>query len=589
MQINVNKGVTMADSAQMKKKVELPTDSWIRELQTRLALKKHFIVIHGNIRDKYCCHGKNLTMSEMLREVFASCDLILRFNIAEGLLFEKGEKKDFAKLAGIDVSIVSGDVVLSNPEMIFIYLKKIFGQKKQQIMIRFDYFGSLNRYPTAMIQLQNFLNDETIAQNGHTIIIESKNLFDIDQDLRQVSCGAAVVRASRPNCHERRRFIDDLMIPAVNTGDIGLEELKNLTSGLGYKQIAELIEHYYEKGETLRQEIFRLKADIQAAENGDIMEITKTQWGFDAFAGMEGVKERFLIIKKSMIKGDVRNVPMGVLFTGPPGTGKTALAEAFAKEVGFSFVKFKSVFNKWVGETESRMERFLTAVKDLAPVIVFIDEVDKCFSGSGENDGGVSDRVRQKFQTLLGDTTLRGKVLVLMATNYPERIDPELKRAGRCDLIIPFIPPLDDEILPIIKSVLAREKYEVKTKDEDLSGWASKLHDYSRAAIVEIIRRAFEHACLRDEDRALTLEDFNWAYGDFIPTKMDQRKIDAMTKLAIEGCSSRSLLPKNYDTILKDIERRELTGYKTEIKKAPEPETPREIPSVDNTGAIELD
>src|SRR5258705_13133337 len=157
---------------------------------------------------------------------------------------------------------------------------------------------------------------------------------------------------------------------------------------------------------------------------------------------MDEVKKDLLVIADSIREGRSSRVPMGILFTGPMGTGKTFVAEAFAKECGLTTIKLKNFRSKWVGATEGNLEKILNVVKAIGQVVVIIDEGDRAFgSGEGESDGGTSSRVIGRIKEFMSDTDNRGRVLFIVMTNRPDKLDVDLKRAGRLDRKIPFLYP----------------------------------------------------------------------------------------------------------------------------------------------------
>ena len=81
---------------------------------------------------------------------------------------------------------------------------------------------------------------------------------------------------------------------------------------------------------------------------------------------MDEVKRDLTLIAKNIREGRRNRVPMGLLFTGPMGTGKTFVAEAFAKESGLTAIKLKNFRSKWVGATEGNLERILQVIIDLS-------------------------------------------------------------------------------------------------------------------------------------------------------------------------------------------------------------------------------
>ena len=104
--------------------------------------------------------------------------------------------------------------------------------------------------------------------------------------------------------------------------------------------------------------------------------------GFEVVGGMEEVKKDLRAVAENIREGRTSRVPMGILFTGPMGTGKTFVAEAFAKECGLTTIKLKNFRSKWVGATEGNLEKILTVIKAIGQVVVIIDEGDRAFGNT---------------------------------------------------------------------------------------------------------------------------------------------------------------------------------------------------------------
>ncbi|WP_336110002.1 AAA family ATPase [Streptomyces sp. PTD9-10] len=140
-------------------------------------------------------------------------------------------------------------------------------------------------------------------------------------------------------------------------------------------------------------------------------------------------------------------VERGVLFHGPPGTGKTLLARALAHECGSRFLSVRGpeLLDKWFGESERAVRDLFQRARNLAPSILFFDEVDALAPrrNSGGGDGGAANRVVNQLLAELDGLEDLGHVTVVGATNNHERIDPALLRPGRLGLHIEV--PLPDE------------------------------------------------------------------------------------------------------------------------------------------------
>ena len=150
----------------------------------------------------------------------------------------------------------------------------------------------------------------------------------------------------------------------------------------------------------------------------------------------------------------------GVLFTGPPGTGKTMLARIIASQAHAEFYEISGpeVFSKWYGESEELLRRIFEHASARERSIIFFDEID---SVAGQRSGDaheVSRRVVAQLLTSMDGFTSEQNVVVIAATNRPQDIDIALRRPGRFDWEIEF--PLPDrhdreQILTIAAAKLA--------------------------------------------------------------------------------------------------------------------------------------
>ena len=133
---------------------------------------------------------------------------------------------------------------------------------------------------------------------------------------------------------------------------------------------------------------------------------------------------------------------MGILFTGPMGTGKTFVAEAFAKECGLTTIKLKNFRSKWVGATEGNLEKILSVIRAIGQVVVIIDEGDRAFGNTdGEGDGGTSSRVIARIKEFMSDTSNRGPHPVPRDDQPPRqaRRRPEARRPPRPEDPVPLL------------------------------------------------------------------------------------------------------------------------------------------------------
>jgi transitional endoplasmic reticulum ATPase len=181
----------------------------------------------------------------------------------------------------------------------------------------------------------------------------------------------------------------------------------------------------------------------------------------------------------------------GFLLFGPPGTGKTLLAKAVAREAEANFIATKSadLLSKWYGESEQQVSRLFARARQVAPAVIFIDEIDSLAPsrGGGIGEPAVTERV---VNTLLAEMDgleeLQG-VVVIGATNRPALLDPALLRPGRLDELV-FVPVPDREgRLKILHIHTARMPL---AEDVDLESVAERTHGYTGADLEDLVRRA---------------------------------------------------------------------------------------------------
>jgi SpoVK/Ycf46/Vps4 family AAA+-type ATPase len=263
---------------------------------------------------------------------------------------------------------------------------------------------------------------------------------------------------------------------------------------------------------------------------------------------MDEVKKDLGLIAKNIREGRTKRVPMGLLFTGPMGTGKTFVCEAFARESGLTTIKLKNFRSKWVGATEGNLEKILSVIQAIGQILVIIDEGDRAFGGSeGEGDGGTSSRVIARIKEFMSDTENRGRVLFILMTNRPDKLDIDIKRAGRLDRKIPFLyPQTADEVLTILGAQFRKNKVRFEGAVADYLPSAGRIVGYSNADIEAIVLLAADYASHDGgADAQVNPETLERAVTDYLPSR-DVEMIEYMELLAVFEASNRRMLPKKY-------------------------------------------
>ncbi len=351
--------------------------------------------------------------------------------------------------------------------------------------------------------------------------------------------------------HERQRYILSLL-EAQPDATARAAKLASLTSGMSSDEIRHLINPDAPLPETQDQdplaellELMRArKREIIEKECAGLIEFIESKHGLEAVGAMDSIKNELLSIADAVRSGNAASIPMGLLFVGAMGTGKTFVAKAFARSSGLPAIALKNFRDRWVGSTEANLEKVLTMIRALGPIILVIDEGDRAFgSESGETDGGTSSRVMARLKAFMSDPENRGRVLFILMTNRPDKLDVDIKRAGRLDRKIPFFYPGDPEaVKAIINAILARHGVPHQFDDDaQLEPELRAMCDYSIADIEAVALLAHDLA----GDTAVSIDHLSRAVADYLPAR-DLKMIEYMELLAVFEASRRSLLPPKY-------------------------------------------
>ncbi len=188
----------------------------------------------------------------------------------------------------------------------------------------------------------------------------------------------------------------------------------------------------------------------------------------------------------------------GVLLYGPPGTGKTLLAKAVAKESEANFIQVKgpSLLSMWVGKSEEGMRKVFERARQVAPCVVFFDEIDSLAGRRGMEQGTkVTERVLNQLLAEMDGLEDLNDVLVIGATNRPDMLDTALLRPGRFDKILLVNAPEEEGRLQILKIHTSKMPL---AKDINLKEIAKDTTGYTGADLEAVVREAAYFALRED-------------------------------------------------------------------------------------------
>ena len=223
-----------------------------------------------------------------------------------------------------------------------------------------------------------------------------------------------------------------------------------------------------------------------------MLEVSHVKWqnvgGLDA-AKVE-VREAIELPLKDRQKIDDLGIepPRGILLYGPPGTGKTLIAKAVASESGANFIPVRGpqLLSKWVGESERAVREIFKKARQVAPSIIFFDELDALAPERGRgNDSHVSDNVLNQILTEMDGLIELKDVVIMGATNRPEMVDPALLRAGRFDRLVYIGEPVFEDR----KQIIGIHTRFMPLEGSSLEEIVGLTAPYNEEAIVELIEK----------------------------------------------------------------------------------------------------
>ncbi|MDI9611348.1 MAG: CDC48 family AAA ATPase [Archaeoglobales archaeon] len=240
-----------------------------------------------------------------------------------------------------------------------------------------------------------------------------------------------------------------------------------------------------------------------------LVEIPKLSW--EDVGGLEEVKREIIEAVEWPLKFPEKfkkfgiKPPKGILLFGPPGTGKTLIAKAVANESEANFISVKGgeLLSKWLGESEKAVRKIFRRARQVAPCIIFFDEIDAIAQMRGIDEGSraVERVLNQILIEMDGLEELHG-VVVIGATNRPDILDPALLRPGRFDRLVYVKPPDRKSRLAIFK---IHTKSMPLAEDVDLEELSELTEGYVGSDIEAICREAVMLA-IREDPNAEKVE-----------------------------------------------------------------------------------
>ena len=315
-------------------------------------------------------------------------------------------------------------------------------------------------------------------------------------------------------------------------------------------------------------------------EKSGLLEVINTLESMDTIGGNENLKE--WVTKSLLLVGEEARAfhahpPKGVLLVGVPGCGKSLAAAAIATVSNRPLLRFDvgKVFDKYQGESEVKIRRCLATAEAIAPCVLWIDELEKSFSGTkgSDSDGhGTTKRVFSTFLTWLQEK--KADVFLVATANNVDSLPPELYRPGRIDASFWLGLPEEAQREEILKIHLKKLDRPVDMfSDEDMKKLVKASEKFSGAALQVWVQAAVNYAFINGHKEA-TLQDFLDTVQEVAVTDMSEKNIVAALEWAKKNrawLALRSVAKTSEPEVAKDrkVNLKLDAGSKLQLKTAP--------------------
>jgi AAA+ superfamily predicted ATPase len=553
---------------ELRRSAELPAwyPSWAAQLaDLYFSGTTAAFVLHGNTYDLFrigADEARYGVLSEFLAEqLFGRWSLILHYDLGRGLraLAGRDDKrlKEMVALANKRVGDLSA--LPKDPASTFGVLDRfvrnnIMASEDDRLSLavvidQASYIfpsgepGRLNLQASSqLVTMLNWAVSPHVKRLNMAFVLVDERLADLNDRLAG-NPHVASIEVPLPAEKERDAFIHVTTVGAAfdTFSDFDAAELAKLTAGISLTDLNVLVQSARESGKRLDAAVFRaLKKRLLERQCRGLLEFIEPKWTLDTVVGHDAAKARLRDDAALLKRGALDTMPMGYLLCGPVGTGKSFLAQCVSGEIGVPCVILKNFRSKYVGETEGNLERVLSVLRAMGPVVVVVDEADAALgSRESEGDSGTSSRVFAMIASQMGDTTYRGRIIWMLLTARPDLLPIDIKRQGRAEVHIPLFYPTEESEIRQMFVILAK-KLGSRVAIEDVPAIPQRGH-LSGADIEGMVGRAWRVSLLKGADH-ITREALAEVVAQFMPSTQGLER-ELQETAAILECTDSQFLP----------------------------------------------
>lgn len=402
-------------------------------------------------------------------------------------------------------------------------------------------------------QMQHWASDLEIRKRKHIILLLTHNTYDIHPNLT-VNPEIPLIEIPFPGYDQRLHFIQYLHNISDPTSQMRVslgnahdrESLARETIGLNLFGIHDVVKQATSAEQrTGGESLVRYRRESIKTFSHGILELgeTYTNASADGWYAMWTIKD----IADGMKNRDLHRVPRGMLFLGPPGTGKVYAGKLLAGEANMTFVQLR--YASQVGEVtvninengntyERNLNAALNFIRGISPTVVFIDEIEQA-SPRTATHLEEQQSFPQSLVNAISDPSLHGRVIWVGASSRPDLMPQIFRRYGIFDTKLILLPPIAEGRIEILK-IFCQGHAPEQLNFRELVG-DSATDGLTSRDLFMIVQRA-NNIARRNRRETLTDADLREALDDFIPDYSPEMQL-FMGLLALREANSRIMIP----------------------------------------------
>ncbi len=482
-----------------------------------MAIKKPCIQIRTNLEKEVVPTLLNLLYSNDIDTIYRIDEL------------DKVEKLSISKEGTIVKTAVEDEQfgpVQFNPVMLLNFVREQLNKAdtEKSAFLFMDYDSAFDR-PTFRRWIKDVFE---LRNNKYAPFIFVSSEPSIPEDIKHLF---SVVYYDNPTQDE----IIDLLETYASVKNIMIDDYQDLSYkfiGFNRTEIIECLDYSFYKYDKIDDSYIRNKR-VEVIKKSSVLGFIEPRISMDEIGGNKNFKEWYEETKYCF-DPEARQygvaMPKGYLALSAPGMAKSMMAEAIAKDLNVPLITLdmSKLLSKFVGESERNIDQAIQTIKQIAPCVLLIDEVEKALGGyksSNASDSGTLARVFGKVLNLLADND--NGIYTVMTSNNVKDLPPELTRAGRLDCIWYFNYGNAEERAEIFKLHLAKRGH--KVSDTVLRQIAKETNKYTGAEIEQIVIAAIRKAYVKmktskNKKYKITIEDLLAAKKDIIPVSVSSKE-----------------------------------------------------------------